>query len=106
MGLFRAKPAPADDKTSIGNVLLELGLVTRVQLDEALQRQAARAPLGAILVEMGAVTDEQLEHALAHQALRRGDRKAAERVLAAEGKTLRKATDDFTQLAALARETR
>ncbi|HZS34828.1 MAG TPA: ATPase, T2SS/T4P/T4SS family [Methylomirabilota bacterium] len=49
----------------LGDLLVERGLITREQLDEALMRQQrGGARLGEILVGMGAITQEQLTWAL------------------------------------------
>jgi hypothetical protein len=52
---------------SLGDRLLESGLITRTQLDAALEHQAAaphRRPIGRVLVELGFVNDRDLSHAL------------------------------------------
>ena len=52
----------------VGDVLLERGVITQQQLDEALKyqsRQGHKKLLGEVLVEMGVVTDEQVMATLA-----------------------------------------
>jgi hypothetical protein len=52
---------------TLGDRLLELGLITRTQLDAALEQQAIaspRRPLGRILMELGVVNDRELSLAL------------------------------------------
>ena len=51
----------------IGSSLLQLGLVTRAQLDQALKTQAGGLPLGETLVKSGAISPIDLERALAHK---------------------------------------
>ena len=54
----------------LGEVLVQRGLVTREQLDEALARQRAGGHrIGELLLRMGAITQEQLSWALS-EALR------------------------------------
>jgi len=51
----------------VGEILIEAGLVTRAQVDEALASQSSgkRKRIGTILVERGLITEEQLLSALA-----------------------------------------
>ena len=52
---------------TLGDRLLELGLITRTQLDAALAHQAAashRRPIGRTLMDLGFVNDRHLSHAL------------------------------------------
>lgn len=64
----------------LGHVLVDLGLVVKEQLEQALALQAKddRRPLGIILVELGHVTTQQVEHALMVQRARRGDLEQAD----------------------------
>lgn len=100
--LMPKKRSAADDPASLGNILIQLGLITREQLDLALQKQAQAAPLGEILVGMGSITQSQLEWALVQQSLARGEKQAAERVLAYSATSLREVTKSFTELGQLA----
>lgn len=70
MKLFRTK-----QNHVLGGLLVELGLVTGEQLDEALGRQAAgdERPLGVILMALGHLTGPEVEHALMVQKARRGN---------------------------------
>lgn len=69
---------PAEDSTSIGQVLLDMKLVTKEALDEAVARKINGHPLGLILVEMGAISTRQLDEALLKQKVLRGSAKPAE----------------------------
>ncbi|MDQ7842959.1 MAG: type IV-A pilus assembly ATPase PilB [Armatimonadota bacterium] len=70
-------PAPAAPGTkrgmrarteSLGQILLDQGMVSREQLEKAIQmHQRSGGHLGRILVELGAVTEQQLAQALAVQ---------------------------------------
>jgi len=51
----------------IGTSLLQLGLVTREQLDQALKTKGEGSPLGEALVRSGAISRADLERALAHK---------------------------------------
>jgi type IV pilus assembly protein PilB len=51
----------------LGEVLRELGFITRRQLRNALLRYQKQIPLGELLVRMGLITHIQLGHALAMQ---------------------------------------
>jgi putative phosphotransacetylase len=58
---------------TIGQVLLELGFVTRDQLDQALEAHLdILAPLGEVLIEQGICTREQIDRAYRLQLIRRG----------------------------------
>jgi hypothetical protein len=51
----------------LGQSLLALGLVTRLQLDRALARRPDEVPLGESLVNAGVITRADLETAIAHK---------------------------------------
>jgi len=56
----------------IGQILMEKGVITLAQLNEARRRQILSAPeerplLGEILCQLGHVTSEQIEEALKFQ---------------------------------------
>ncbi len=55
--------------SKVGEILVEAGLVTRLQVDEALAAQVAgkRKRVGTILVDLGLITEEQLLSALAQK---------------------------------------
>jgi len=57
------------DATLVGEILIEMGALTREQLDRALNRQAE--PLGEILCGMGSIKTTDLDQALAVQQQRR-----------------------------------
>jgi hypothetical protein len=86
-----AAPNPAPQRT-IGEILLAHGYVDREQLDHALTRQQETGfPLGQILVEAGAITRLELASALAVQwsdmpiAVRLNDDDARQGVAAGDG---------------------
>lgn len=55
-------------RKKIGDLLIERGFITREQLEQALQQQAASGKrVGTILVEIGAVTEEQLIDTMAEK---------------------------------------
>ena len=56
-------------KARVGDILVEAGLVTNQQVEEALQEQASgkRKRIGLILIEKGLITEDQLLEALAHK---------------------------------------
>lgn len=51
----------------IGDILVDAGLVTREQLEQAVARSNGRKRVGEILVELGLVTEEQIARALSAQ---------------------------------------
>jgi len=62
---------PKDDQTSLGNILLEWGLITKEQLTKALQEQETLRGddlLGRLLVAGGACTAEDIDMAMSAQA--------------------------------------
>jgi hypothetical protein len=67
-----------DDETSLGNVLVEMGILTPRQLQEALDRQensTLEQLLGAVLVHFGFCTKDDVDAALsAQESLRSGKR--------------------------------
>ncbi len=67
-----------DDATSLGNVLIEMGVISEVQLREAVERQensSLEQLLGAVLVHQGYCSKEDVEAALsAQKSLRSGQR--------------------------------
>jgi predicted TIM-barrel fold metal-dependent hydrolase len=69
---------PADDPTSIGCLLINLGAATDDQLQEAVTVQREAEPdtlLGMVMVAKAMITPEQLEHAMKMQKDLRGRRK-------------------------------
>ena len=65
-----------DDPTALGNILIELGLITLEQLAEAIERQensTLEQLLGAVLVHQGYCTKEDVDTALsAQKSMRQG----------------------------------
>lgn len=67
---------PKDDPTSLGAILLELGLVTQEQLDEVVEQQRhmrEETMLGVLLVHNGILTQSELDIALSAQKGMRED---------------------------------
>jgi hypothetical protein len=65
----------------VGEILIEMGCLTRLQLERALRKQKeadmrgdSHIPVGRILAESGIITAEQLQTALAEQRVRLGRR--------------------------------
>jgi hypothetical protein len=63
----------------VGEILIEMGCLTRLQLERALRKQKeadmrgdSHVPVGRILAESGIITTEELQAALAEQRLRLG----------------------------------
>lgn len=69
---------PKTDQTSIGNVLVKRGYISRDQLDQyvARFRDQVDMRIGEFMVGEGAITQDQLETALLHQQMMRGDKSA------------------------------
>lgn len=73
---------PASDRTSLGSLLMDAGLVTQSQLDAALKiARIMRVRLGEVFVRFGgqghvpALSEHQIEAALAKQAHGRAKRR-------------------------------
>lgn len=65
--------AAAEDKNSLGNILLDLGYISSDDLEKAIRIQRSQMKLGQILVrELEVLTEEQLEEALVEQRIRQG----------------------------------
>jgi hypothetical protein len=62
---------PTIDPSSFGNIALEWGWLTMDDLQSALLLQEQRRPIGAILVELGKLDDMQVEEILAEQQRRK-----------------------------------
>ena len=59
---------PAPSTKRIGELLVERGVITRTQLDEALiQQRSSKEFLGAILVRVGAITEQALLETLSQR---------------------------------------
>lgn len=66
-----------DPPVRVGEILIEMGYLTRLQLERALRKQKeadvrgdSHIPVGRILAESGIITAEQLQTALAEQRVR------------------------------------
>jgi ASC-1-like (ASCH) protein len=64
---------PERDPWSIGNLALKRGYITQDDLSEAVRIQKERLPLGEILMEMGKLTKDQLDELLFEQKVLRGE---------------------------------
>lgn len=62
---------PRNDPTSIGNLAVSKGYATLEQVAAAAKKQEERTPLGEILVEQGVLTHQQLEELLLDQEIKR-----------------------------------
>ena len=62
---------PSQDPSSIGNLAIRKGYATRQQVIAAAQKQEERQPLGQILIEAGVLTSVQLEELLIEQEIER-----------------------------------
>lgn len=82
------KKADAED-TSLGNVLLDLGHISRDDLKQALEIQKSKAPrIGEILIELELATEDQVYEAVLKQKMLRG--KASDREITDFHRHLRK----------------
>jgi len=106
MPLFKRvnSQSPDDDPTSIGNLLIEMKLITREQLRDALDRIETDL-LGESLVKLELITETQLELALARQRMLRGERLQPQAVLTMVDKAQteqRRVFDGLAELGSLA----
>ena len=85
-----------EDETSLGNILLEMELVTEQDLEEAIKIQRSQLMLGGILVRMGVITAAQLEEALLVQRVRR-NRARSRDVIAANSIKQKKLVEEVKQ---------
>ena len=69
--MFGKKKSPDEDPTSLANVLVDFGWVTKDQVDEALRDQGGQL-IGQCMLAKGFITAEQLDVALLHQGSGRG----------------------------------
>jgi DNA-binding NarL/FixJ family response regulator len=70
VGLLRVIREQSGDEPRVGLRLVESGVITPSQLEEALveqRRRAEKTPLGAILVQLEFATEEDVQHALARE---------------------------------------
>jgi hypothetical protein len=77
--------SPKEDETSLGSVLLELGLIKQEDLDRAVnyqQNSSMEQMLGAVLVLLGACSKEEIEYALSAQKGMRESKKRGRQILA------------------------
>lgn len=89
------------DRSSIGNVLLELGLIKPKTLEEAVSAQQSDQYLGQILVQTGVITEEELKDALTRQRIMRGQAKPKEATsyfMAQSQKAAKEVTSGFDDL--------
>lgn len=79
----------AADPHSLGNLAVNLGLITSEDLDKALEVQRQRIPkLGQIMVDIGMLTEEQRDELLFEQRRRRGQKISADELHAFERRKL------------------
>jgi len=81
----KGKVIKENSGVKIGEILMEMGYLTRLQLERSLERQEARIinhmlntkhqRLGEIMVESGIITQKQLQNALARQMERLNGRR-------------------------------
>jgi DNA-binding NarL/FixJ family response regulator len=70
VGLLRVIREQSGDEPRVGLRLVESGVITPSQLEEALddqRRRTEKIPLGAVLVQLGFATESDVEHALARE---------------------------------------
>ena len=74
---FTKDMLPEKRAQRIGEILMEMGYLTKIQLERSLQRQEEihkikhrQKLLGEVMVESGIITDDQLRGALAEQQMR------------------------------------
>ncbi len=96
------RPSPVRDRTSLGNILVELGHTTDTMIARALMRKER---LGDALVAIEAVTPEQLEEALLYQRVYRGEVSGLEACRAHKNKRRRLMADVIDGLRDMARLT-
>lgn len=65
-------PDPETDHSSLGNLAVELGYCSEDELRRALRIQNERLPLGEILIEIGAISRDYLDDLLVDQKVQRG----------------------------------
>jgi len=93
------------DAASLGNILIRKSYTTQERIDAAVRRQLEAAPpMGEILVEMGAITREQLEDALVEQKILRkevSDETACEYRMAQNARQVEAIKEGFLQVTEL-----
>ena len=97
---------PFHDPLSIGNLAISKGYATPDDVRSALKKQEQRLPLGEILVEDGILTRLQLEELLHEQRLMRAKNKnhATKMVLEHQRHRIQDMTDAFKDLTATVKE--
>lgn len=107
MGIFR-KIRTVGDGTSLGEILVSLGMVTTDIVTHAANVQSGRhdRQIGQILVDLGAITQSQLELALVRQQQMRGETPdyvgASSRLLSVANEEVRKTVASSAKVSALA----
>lgn len=102
---------PEKDPSSFGNIAIRLGLITAVQLQQALDHQVDHAkatqeakPLGAILKEFGWVDEQQVEEIYVHQLKYRDPNKLGEYAATRQKRLIEQASDQAEELTRLLSE--
>lgn len=81
----------AADPSSLGNLAIERGIISQEDLDRALDVQRQQVPkLGEVMIQIGMVTEEQRDDLLFEQRRRRGQKIATEELLAHERRKMRR----------------
>jgi hypothetical protein len=85
------------DRTALGAILVELGHMSRDELEKAIAVQKTQIPLGRILVdELKVITEDQLEEALLEQKIRRKTAKLKD-ISKFHGERNRRLVDDLKE---------
>lgn len=100
------EPDPFHDPLSIGNLAISKGYATPEEVRSALKKQEQRQPLGEILVEDGVLTRVQLEELLHEQQLMRAKNRnhATKMVLEHQRHRIQDVTNAFKDLTATVKE--
>lgn len=103
---FLKRRTPEEDETSIGNLLVSMGLLTTGELTNIVKefRESKEELLGQFIVRKTAITEDQIEIALLKQRVLRGraDQKVYDRLLEISqnsSKRVSKGLDELTRAA-------
>jgi len=81
----------AEDPSSFGNLAISHGWVTQEDLERALEVQRAQIPkLGQIMIEIGLLSEEQRDELLIEQRQARGQKIPTEELLVFERRKMRR----------------
>jgi len=108
LGILRRKK-PEDDPTSIGNVLVEMKLLSESDLERIIEEFKASKEelLGQFIVRKSAITDDQLELALLKQKVMRGEggQKVFDRLVEISQRSGQRVCNGLDELTTLAKAT-